>query len=214
MLKLYEPQTFLFIENYVGTLSSARAGGGVALATCAAVLLCLGLPFRRLSAAMLLGGVAWAGGGIVAMQTHLSFALWSIAFASVGAVLGLLLPRFAHALYAAVVAGLLARLGGLFVDPEFALYALAGGAAIGFLFVIAAWHSGPALMSAATGAFMLGFLLQLPTTLAHDDELILRISLAVALMIFGLWLQFRIDEITFGRAKDRWQRMSKRFRKK
>ncbi len=211
VLKLYEPQSFLFIERYVGTLYTMRAGSALWVAVAALLLLFMGMPLRRLSAALLLGGSAWVVAGILAMAQHANFVVATGIATVLAAALGAGVPRLGHALFAAIFIALLARGGGAFVDSEVAFYALCGGAGLGFLFGLIAWYSTPAFISALIGAFTLSFVLSLP--FGGDGALVLRIGLCIVLTLFGLWAQFRIDEITWGRVKERWQRMKKRTRK-
>jgi hypothetical protein len=201
MLQLHEPQSFFYIERYIGSLSVL--GGSDRLIVCGAAvfLLLLGLPLRRLSAALMLGSVAWVAAGIWAMQAHTHFVLWTSLAGGIAALLAALTPLFGHAFVSATLIGLLVRGVGDYIDIAYAEEALFGGAVLGFVFGLLAWESLPAFFSSMVGAFIVAFCIPLPS-LGPTEGLALHIGFSVVFMIAGLFAQFRIGELTWPRVRE------------
>ncbi len=198
-LKLYEPKTFLFPENYLASLQTQPAHNALGFLIAGALLVCFALPFRRASAGLMLAGVLWTIGAATSMTTHMSFVLLTVPVAALGLALGLFTPRLAHALVAAVVLGVLVRALALIIDGEFALYAFLGGAALGFLIALVAWQSWVALLSSVVGGVFVGF--SLAPLLGRKLDAAIAGGTATLVFFIGLVVQLRTGEITWERAK-------------
>jgi hypothetical protein len=208
-LKLYEPKTFLFLDNYLTSLQLQTKQSAIAVVCAGAFLMLLGLIFRRVSAAITLASVLWTVGGIIAMASHTSFAAITLVAGAVGLLVGAFLPRLAHALVASVLMGLICRAILVFIEAELGLYGALGGAAAGFLVAILAWESWVALATSALGAVMIAF--SLPgifgarvswfSVAEREAYASLYGGLATLLFLIGLVVQLRTGEVTWARAR-------------
>jgi hypothetical protein len=209
-LKLYEPKTFLFLDNYLTSLQLQTEQSATVLLLCGVWLVLTGLLFRRLSAALMFGALAWAAAGMLAMTQHLAFAALTFGAGGLAVALGIFVPRLSHALVASVVLALVVRAIVIFVDGDLALYGVLGGAAAGFLVAILAWESWVALCTAAIGAVIvayslsgvLGGKLAMFSLAERDKYAALYGGLATFVFLIGLVVQLRTGEITWKRARE------------
>lgn len=209
-LKLYEPKTFLFLDNYLTSLQLQTHSSALGLVGAAAVLVLFGLPFRRLSAVLTFTALLWTVGGILAMTMHQSFPVFTFGMGAVALVVGALYPRLSHAFVALVLVGLIARAIVGWVDPEFALYGLLGGAVVGFVVALLAWESWVAFVTSAIGAVIIAYSLSallgakiVAFSLAQREEwAALYGAIAAFVFLIGLVVQLRTGEITWVRARE------------
>lgn len=207
-LKLYEPRTFLFLENFLTTVQTQPQRVAIGVVIAGAFLLLFGLPFRRASAAVTLGALLWAVFGIIAMAAHASFPALTIPALIVGVLLGAWKPRFAHALVAMVLLALVTRSIVLFVDGDLAIYGVLAGGGVGFVVALLAWESWVAFATSVIGAILVAYSLSpllgdaVPAFSAAQRSSMAALygGLAALFFLIGLVVQLRTGEITWLRA--------------
>lgn len=159
-LAFFEPKSFLFLSSYAHTLFNATGTGAWLALTGGLFALLLGSVLVRGSGMLATGTLAIIIAGSIAQTQHHSFTLY-VGGALVPALLvGWFIPRLALALWNGAVAALAIRTLGIELGGgEFAFELFWGAFFFFWLLSLLAYRFFAATFSAASGAFLITFVL-------------------------------------------------------